>query len=349
MSLLYRAVPGSGLDPWLVSARRSLSRQLQEDLDLLHGFSGRVLYYMEEPAMAFNPLADVRIDATIEEFIDFLGGVPAGAFREMAIRAIDRAHRDLGSGQIAPADDDQIQWRRYIEPVLTTADADAVVDLLLDADVLKMRTVRLIRGVWESFYRDEFASMEDRMAEALRIARSVTIRGFGPAFAELTGNRLPSTLAASLTSITDVIFCPSAHVGGFVSYIVYGSSVVIFYAVQHVTTAPTDEDNEPVDEHVTFAGRGSLEPIEGEELLICLRALADANRLRILELLAVDELYAREIVDLLGIAQSAVSRHLSHLEQSHLVAVEPRRGMKYYALDREQITRVAEAIGEMAI
>ena len=56
MSLLYRAVPGSGLDSWLVQTRRNLSWDLQEDLDLLHGFSGRLLYYMEEPIMRFEPL-----------------------------------------------------------------------------------------------------------------------------------------------------------------------------------------------------------------------------------------------------------------------------------------------------
>ncbi len=58
MSLLYRAVPGSGLDPWLVSTRRAMPGQLQHDLDLLHGFSGRLLYFMEEPIMRFDPLRE---------------------------------------------------------------------------------------------------------------------------------------------------------------------------------------------------------------------------------------------------------------------------------------------------
>ena len=46
----------------------------------------------------------------------------------------------------------------------------------------------------------------------------------------------------------------------------------------------------------------------------------------------------------LGIAQSAVSRHLSQLERAGLVRVEPRRGMKYYAIDKPQLARLAESI-----
>ena len=63
MSLLYRAVPGNGLDPWLIQLRRSLPPQIRAELDLLHGFSGRMLYYMEEPAMRFEPLRPDRLDA----------------------------------------------------------------------------------------------------------------------------------------------------------------------------------------------------------------------------------------------------------------------------------------------
>src|SRR3712207_7752144 len=56
LSLIYRAVPGSDLDPWLVDVRRRLPGPVRADLDLLHGFSGRLLYYPEEPVMRFEPL-----------------------------------------------------------------------------------------------------------------------------------------------------------------------------------------------------------------------------------------------------------------------------------------------------
>jgi ArsR family transcriptional regulator len=81
--------------------------------------------------------------------------------------------------------------------------------------------------------------------------------------------------------------------------------------------------------------------LAGDDVLEMLRALGDANRLRIIDLLSSGQLYAQEIVGRLGIAQSAVSRHLSQLERAGLVQVEPRRGMKYYAIDRDRVESLA--------
>lgn len=351
MSLLYRAVPGSGLDPWLVSTRRALPRSLQADLDLLHGFSGRLLYYMEEPVMAFDPLSEEHRDASIEDLVAFLEAQEPLQFRDYAIRAIDRAHSDLGSELAAPGAENEDDWRRYIEPVLTTADCDEVVAMLLDPSRLKERTIRLIDGVWDSFYRQEFEAREGMLREAEKVARSIASRGFGLAFADLTGNRLPATLAAGLNTVAHVTFCPSAHLGEFVSYITYPPHLVIFFAAQHVTGAVVEHDliADDVDEepHERYLG-SDVDPLAGEDLLESIRAMGDANRLRILDLLGTGELYAQEIVGRLGIAQSAVSRHLSQLERAGLVVVEPRRGMKYYAISRDRLRMLAESILERA-
>lgn len=350
-SLLYRAVPGSGLDSWLISTRRAMPRALQADLDLLHGFTGRLLYYMEEPVMAFEPLSAANRDATVDDLLAFLRAQEPLEFREYAIRAIDRAHGDLGSELAAPEGDEEDDWRRYIEPVLTTADGDEVVRILLDPAQLKERTIGLIEGIWDSFYREEFEAQAGMLREAERIARSIAHRGFGLAFADLTGNRLPATLAAGLNTVAQVTFCPSAHLGEFVSYITYPPHLVVFFAAQHVTGTIVEHTlvAEDVDEEQDERYLGTdVDPLSGDDLLESIRAMGDANRLRILDLLGTGELYAQEIVGRLGIAQSAVSRHLSQLERAGLVVVEPRRGMKYYAISRERLHMLAESILERA-
>lgn len=351
MSLLYRAVPGSGLDPWLVSARRALPPELQEDLDLLHGFSGRLLYYMEEPVMAFEPLREDRLDAGVEELVSFLGDQSPDRFREFATRAIDRAHRDLGTDLTAPVVGNEDEWRRYIEPVLTTANSSEVIELLLSPELLRQRTIRLIQTLWDSLYEVEFANRRASLKEAERTARAIASRGFGLAFAELTGNRLPATLAAGLNAVSHVTFCPSAHLGEFISYISYPPDLVIFFSAQHVTGTVADPDLSALDidngQDDRYLGN-DVDPLSGEDLLESIRAMSDANRLRILDLLGSGELYAQEIVGRLGIAQSAVSRHLSQLERAGLVNVEPRRGMKYYALSRDRLQMLAESILERA-
>jgi len=81
-----------------------------------------------------------------------------------------------------------------------------------------------------------------------------------------------------------------------------------------------------------------------EDLLEGLRALGDPNRLRVIDLLAGGELYAQEIVGRLGIAQSAVSRHLSLLEGARLVRVRKDGGKRYYAVDCTRLDALADAI-----
>lgn len=345
MSLLYRAVPGSGLDRWLIGARRSFSPELQEDLDLLHGFSGRLLYYMEEPIMRFEPLREDRIGASVDDLLWFLGELPAEEFRNMAIHALDRVHHDLGTGLAAPNLDEESALYRYVEPGLTTAESQQVVNLIRDPESLKWRTMRLIRGVWESAYRDEYEFRRPELEEAERNARVEASRGFGMAFAELTGNRLPSTLAAGLNQVACVTFCPSPHIGAFVSYISYPPDLIVFFSSSNSATLDQAEAEsvkvatEQLSADITSTWSGQV--LTGEDTLEMLRALGDANRLRIIDLLSSGQLYAQEIVGRLGIAQSAVSRHLSQLERAGLVRVEPRRGMKYYAIDRERVESLA--------
>lgn len=179
MSLLYRAVPGSGLDRWLIEARRQLPFALQEDLDLLHGFSGRLLYFMEEPVMRFEPLREDHLGASVDDLLWFLGELEATAFREMAVRALDRVHHDLGTGLAAPALEEELAWYRYVEPGLTTANAEEVVALIRDPETLKDRTIRLIRGIWDTVYREEFEQRRGELQEAERIAKLEAGRGFG--------------------------------------------------------------------------------------------------------------------------------------------------------------------------
>ncbi len=349
MSLLYRAVPGSGLDRWLIATRRELPTQLQHDLDLLHGFSGRLLYYMEEPIMRFEPLLAERCDATIDDLLVYLESLPATDYREMAEHALGRVHQDLGTGLAAPSGTDEFEWRRFIEPGITTANGDEVLHLLLDSSQLKSRTIRLIRGIWDLAYETEYHRHRDRLREADRVAQAASAKGLTTAFAELTGNRVPTTLAAGLGKAARVTFVPSMHLGSFMSYVLYPPDVIIFFSAEHVLSGHA----QPVETAAITNGAGgpfdtappmATEDLDGGQLLEALRAISDANRLRILDLLGTGELYANEIVGRLGIAQSAVSRHLSQLERAGLVVVNPRGGMKYYAIDAGRLAAVGETL-----
>lgn len=347
MSLLYRAVPGSGLDPWLVSTRRALPDELRADLDLLHGFSGRLLYYMEEPVMRFEPLRPDQLNAGIDDVLSFLRSLPAAEYLDMVANALDRVHHDLGTGLATPSWGDERAWRMYVEPALTTASGDEVMSLLADPESLKMRTVRLIEGVCDAGYADEYARRLPELREAAMLATGTAGFGFALAFVELTGNRMPSTLITGANEVEQVTFCPTPYLGSFISYTVYPPDLIVFFSapdfISRIRPAAANNGHQPVAVERSEAARPGTS-LDTEQVLEALRALGDANRLRVIDLLTGGELYAQEIVGRLGIAQSAVSRHLALLERAGLVKVRPRGGMKYYAVDCERLDALADAL-----
>jgi DNA-binding transcriptional ArsR family regulator len=346
MSLLYRAVPGSGLDPWLVATRRALPDELRADLDLLHGFSGRLLYYMEEPVMRFEPLRSDRIEAGIDDLVSFLRALPSAEYLDMVANALDRVHRDLGTGLATPNWGDERSWRLYVEPALTTASADEVMSLLADRESLKARTIRLIEGIWNAGYAAEYAARLPELKEAATLATGTAGFGFALAFVELTGNRMPSTLISGANEVEYVTYCPTYHLGSFISYTVYPPNLIVYFSapdfIDRVRPKGRTNGHKIVGDSPDTRQAGSA--LETEELLEGLRALGDPNRLRVIDLLSSGELYAQEIVGRLGIAQSAVSRHLALLERAGLVKVRPRGGMKYYAVDASRLDSLADAL-----
>jgi DNA-binding transcriptional ArsR family regulator len=346
MSLLYRAVPGSGLDRWLIATRRALPEELRADLDLLHGFSGRMLYYMEEPIMRFEPMRAERANSTFDELITFLSELPAEEYRGMAEHSLMRVHRDLGTPQPAPPIADVRAWRDFVEPALTTATADDVLLLVQRPEELKARTIHLIDGIWRQVYAEDYNARLPILKRASIVANPITRQGFGPAFSELTGNRLPSTLVSGLNQVEHVTFCPSYHLGSFVSYILYPPSLVVFFGAPELLSRldPLFLTDGGGAVAVTQSPERVESQIEEEDLLEALRALGDPNRMRVIDLLAGGELYAQEIVGRLGIAQSAVSRHLSLLERSGLIRVRPRGGKRYYEVDCARLDAIADAI-----
>ncbi|MFV2066604.1 MAG: ArsR/SmtB family transcription factor [Pirellulales bacterium] len=79
------------------------------------------------------------------------------------------------------------------------------------------------------------------------------------------------------------------------------------------------------------------------ELLAVVKALADENRLRILAALDGHELCLCQIVTLLGLATSTVSRHASILQQARLVESRKQGRWTYFRLDEDAPTVAQEA------
>jgi ArsR family transcriptional regulator len=68
------------------------------------------------------------------------------------------------------------------------------------------------------------------------------------------------------------------------------------------------------------------------DVLNVAKALADANRLRALMALGAGELCVCQLIEMLGLAPSTVSKHLSILHQAGLVEVRKEGRWMYYRL-----------------
>jgi DNA-binding transcriptional ArsR family regulator len=222
--------------------------------------------------------------------------------------------------------------------------ADAMA-LVRDPSELKQRTIALYRGVWNAVYEDARDAELPALREAARRGSAFGDRAFPEAYASLTGQRVPDVLDSPPPTITRIAFCPSAHLGGFVSYIAYAPDLIVFFAAPQLIERCQQRNASP-----SRTSEPELPPPSGHaDLLDAARALADPTRLRMLDLLLEGELYAQEIVGRLGVAQSAVSRHLSQLERAGLVTVQARRGSKYYAVNPETFEAMAAALIERGV
>lgn len=81
-----------------------------------------------------------------------------------------------------------------------------------------------------------------------------------------------------------------------------------------------------------------------EELLTFFKALADANRLKIIGLLAREELSVEQIAEMLKLRPSTISHHLSKLSEAGLVAARAESYYNVYYLKTDALGVVASRL-----
>ncbi|RMH64810.1 MAG: ArsR family transcriptional regulator [Calditrichaeota bacterium] len=77
------------------------------------------------------------------------------------------------------------------------------------------------------------------------------------------------------------------------------------------------------------------------------KALSDPNRLRILKMLEIRPLCVCEIREILGLANSTVSKHLSLLRDVDFILDHKEGRWVYYRLNTEQTTRYIDELAPL--
>ncbi len=81
-----------------------------------------------------------------------------------------------------------------------------------------------------------------------------------------------------------------------------------------------------------------------EELLNFFKALADPNRLKIIGLLAQQDLSVEQIADMLNIASSTVSHHLARLNKAGLVSARAEGYYNIYQLNAKKLESLSKEL-----
>lgn len=81
-----------------------------------------------------------------------------------------------------------------------------------------------------------------------------------------------------------------------------------------------------------------------EELLAFFKAMSDANRLKIIGLLAQEARSVEELAEMLGLSSSTVSHHLAKLSSVGLVSAKAEGYYSIYQLEESALTEMAQRL-----
>lgn len=86
---------------------------------------------------------------------------------------------------------------------------------------------------------------------------------------------------------------------------------------------------------------------DSDDLLTFFKALSDANRLKIVGLLARQPHTVEQLSALLGISPSTISHHLSKLAEAGLVTASAQSYYNYYRLESQRMEAMAQRLGSI--
>lgn len=141
------------------------------------------------------------------------------------------------------------------------------------------------------------------------------------------GHEIKEDHAKELEAAEQVVFVPSTHVGPYVISIKDGGALWLVFGAR------------------VPAGSEVRSPaLSRSQMLVRLRALADENRLHILELLRDEELCAQEIIEALGLSQSSASRHLRQLSSTGYLPERRQESAKCYRLHSQECEAIVDEL-----
>jgi DNA-binding transcriptional ArsR family regulator len=332
--LLAKKEKLSGVGDWVNETILAMSEQewLQNELVMI-GFHFAVVPEESWPSLA--------------SYIEHLARLPPLALRD---KLLDKyIHLPcLDDQQIVPVDKGVIlsDVEAYLEflrerfsPEYIDEDLESqAYSYIVDPPAMQELIVSHLQHMWDAYLADEWSKVKPMLTDAVMAFEQVDYSDLSNLEAAqfITGQTLNEShwkWEKVLEESDQIIFVPSAHVGPYIGRYMTGETITIIFGAR----LPEGSQIHAPD-------------LSRAEILVRLNALADDTRLQILKLIADEgEKHSREIIDRLGLSQSAASRHLSQLAANGFLVTRRCEGAKCYKLNPDRIENTLHAVSTFLI
>jgi DNA-binding transcriptional ArsR family regulator len=325
VTLVLNAPRVEGLDGWVYTTVSQLPPALKREMETVFPLlckCGLVSLPWDDP-----------VHRTFDALVGWLDSLTEADCREMILDAL-RCHAESGgqgeAGESPLGEEGELD--ECLAAKLEGERLEQVRQLARDPSAFRKRLVAVVTQFWTGFFRPEYETCQPLMDRSVDHHRGqeygIDLADVYPAVA---GRQLPLD-RERYDDLERVIFVPSCHVGPYGIFERLAGrppTMVVTYNCRP-TGAPRRAP--------------SAASAAAENLFPPLKALGDETRLHILAMLDGRELYAQEIVERLGISQSAVSRHLRLMVAGGVLAVRKQENMKYYSIDAVRLGALADQL-----
>ncbi len=326
-----------GIDGWPAEVRKEADPELLAELDFLFTFPKGQPGLMG--ALTDRLLAHREAWADVEALTRFVGSLPLGVGEsadDLAIQGLAFYSVCSAFGFTDQESDPRTNPREALTEALEKAEVDVEATLAVydRPEELRARMVRLIERFYEQHYRQDLPRRLPCLERSLAAHQNRRVEDVNSLARELTGRTTSCLETACEGPYTKLIFAPSLDMGPYVSC----ADVPPIHGLVYPCEAE-------------FMGAPPEEAERTRRLARIYKALGDEQRLHILQMLHEREMYAQEIVEMTGLHQSVVSRHLAFMTAVGLLAARRDGNMKFFSLNPkmgEELRRTLELFGAPA-
>jgi DNA-binding transcriptional ArsR family regulator len=275
-------------------------------------------------------------------YVDHLAAVNPVALRDKLLASYLALEPLAGYTGFVPGPDD-VAWilesvENYLDMLRGRFHADIIDEELeseaytyaIDPPRMRELIVSHLRYMWDHYLEAEWRRVEPMLRDSERAFQQIDLSSMSrkEAVQLVLDKDLDGKSEKTLECAEQITFVPSAHIGPYHGKLCAHDRLWIVFGAR-------------LPEGVQF----DAPDLSRTEIVVRLSALADDTRLSILKLVSTQgEKRSQDIMDHLGLSQSAASRHLKQLSATGYLDERRCEGAKCYTLNPERIKRTLGAL-----